>query len=248
MKTNIILKSQDRELFGLTIRQQTQGGFLNLSDLEEAYTIARVKNGWVEKNIHRIMTDNTEVLYYLLEKQGLIKIPMSIFIEEIEKQGFAKYMKSIGAYKTTGARHTKTVWVNPYIFVMVAMDLNPLFKAQVIDWLTDSLIINRIEAGNFYKELSRAMSKFPNVDYVRVAKGLNYCIFGKHETGLRNSATQKELKELENLESKMAFAIDMGYITSFEMLISELTKIYKQRQLNHYTSIKEDVLKQIKLG
>jgi len=233
MKTNIILKSQDRELFGLTIRQQTQGGFLNLSDLEEAYTVTRVKNGWHDKNITMILTNpnNLETIYYILEKQGVIKVSLLSFIENVKNQGFAKHMKTIGAYKTTGARHTKTVWVNPYIWVMVAMDLNPIFKAQVIGWLTDSLIVNRIEAGNFYKELSRAMSKFSNVDYVQVAKGLNYCVFGRHETGLRNSATQKELKELESLESKMAFAIDMGYITSFEMIISELTKIYKQRQL-----------------
>ena len=122
MKSNIIIISEDRNLFGTKIRQQTQKGFLSLSDLQEAYTVSRVKNGWVEKNVARIMTDNIEVLYYLLEKQGVIKIPMCSFIENIDKQGFAKYMKTLGVYKTTGARDTRAVWVNPYIFVMVAMD------------------------------------------------------------------------------------------------------------------------------
>lgn len=227
MKTNIILESQSRNLFGQIVRQQTKDGMLNLSDLQEAYTIARVKNGWVEKNINRIMENDKETLFYLLEKQGFIKVQIGIFIENIKVQGFAKYMKTLGVYKTTGARDTKTVWVNPYIWVMVAMELNPIFKAEVIGWLTDSLIINRIEAGNFYKELSRAISKFSNVDYVRVAKGLNYCVFGKHETGLRNSATKEELKELERLESRLAFAIDMGYIKTFDELIIELQKVYK---------------------
>ena len=32
------------------------------------------------------------------------------------------------------------------------------------------------------------------------------------------------------LEKQMAFAINMGYITSFEMFIKELTKIYNQNQ------------------
>ena len=227
MKTNITLQSKDRELFGFTIRQQTKDGMLNLSDLIEAYTIARVKNGWVSKDIYRIMESDKDTLFYLLEKQGIIKTHIRCFMEEIDNKGFAKYMKELGVYKTSGARETKTVWVNPYIWVMVAMELNPIIKAEVIGWLTDSLIINRIEAGNFYKELSRAITKFDNVDYVAMAKALNYCIFNKHETGLRNSASKEQLKDLQKLEEKMAFAIDMGYITSFDSLIKELRKIWE---------------------
>lgn len=229
MKTNVTMVSEDRELFGVRIRQQTANSMLCLSDLEHAYTKARVQNGWVEKNITRILNDNTEVLFYLLEKQGIIKLPMCTFIDNIEKQGFAKYMKSIGAYKTTGARSTKSVWVNPYIFVMVAMELNPLFKANVIDWLTDSLIINRIEAGSFYRELSKAMSKIDNPDYVKIAKALNYIVFNKHETGLRNTATQKQLLELKNIEEKLAFAINMGYIKNNHDLIITMRKMYNQK-------------------
>lgn len=249
MKTVAILNSSDRDLFGKQIRHDTNK-FLSLTDLQEAYTQKRVKEGWAEKRIDNILNykDNHERIFYILKEQQLITTTLEGFIEMVDNKGIATVLKSLGVYKTTGARKNKSIWCNPYIFLLIALELNPEFYARVIMWLGDNLIANRIEAGNFYKELSRAMSKFPNVDYVRVAKGLNYCIFGRHETGLRNSATQKELKELENLESKMAFAIDMGYITSFEMLISELTKIYKQRQLNHYTSIKEDVLKQIKLG
>jgi hypothetical protein len=233
MKTNIIMKSEvDRSLFGITIRQETKTGFLNLSDLSEAYTQARVRNGWVEKNIDRIMNDNKETIFYLLEKQGVIKLPMCSFIENIDNQGFAKYLKSIGAYRTTGARHTKTTWVNPYIFVMVAMDLNPLFKASVIGWLTDQLIINRIEAGNFCKSINASIQKFSpdGNNYIILAKALNHIVFNRHEAGIRNTGTKEQLKELANIEEKMAFALDMGYITSFEMLLQELRKIYKQKQ------------------
>jgi len=231
MKTNIIIRSeQDRNLLGVVIRQETKTGFLNLSDLTEAYTQARVINGWVEKNVNRIMESEKETLYYLLEHQGLIKIPMCTFIENIEKQGFAKYMKSINAYKTTGARQTKTVWVNPYIFVMVAMELNPMFKARVINWITDELIVNRIEAGNFCKALNASIQKF-NPDgnkYITLAKALNYIVFNKHEAGIRNTGSKEQLKMLSNIEEKMAFAIDMGYINSWEMLLNELRKLYFQ--------------------
>ncbi len=235
MKTNIVMKSEiDRNLFGITIRQETKTGFLNLSDLSEAYTHARVKNGWAEKNIDRIMNDNIETIYYLLEKQGVIKLQMRSFIEEVESKGFARYMKSIGAYKTTGARQSKTVWVNPYIFVMVAMDLNPLFKANVIGWLTDQLILNRIEAGNFCKALNVSVQKF-NPDgnnFITLAKALNHIAFNRHEAGIRNTGTKEQLKELANIEEKMAFAIDMGYIKSFDTLLEELRRIYRNKYNN----------------
>jgi hypothetical protein len=227
MKTNIVIKSEDRNLFGILVRQETKTGFLNLSDLQESYTQARVKNGWVEKNIGRIMESEKETIFYLLEKQGVVTVQMSTFIEAVENQGFARYMKSIGAYRTTGARHTKTVWVNPYIFVMVAMELNPLFKASVIGWLTDQLIINRIEAGNLCKALNSSIQKFKpdGNDYMTLAKTLNYIVFGRHETGIRNTGTKEELKKLSTIEEKMSFAIDMGYITSFDMLIKEINKL-----------------------
>lgn len=235
MKTNIVMKSEiDRNLFGITIRQETKTGFLNLSDLSEAYTHARVKNGWAEKNIDRIMNDNIETIYYLLEKQGVIKLQMRSFIEEVENKGFARYMKSIGAYKTTGARQSKTVWVNPYIFVMVAMDLNPLFKANVIGWLTDQLILNRIEAGNFCKALNVSIQKFnpDGTNFITLAKALNHIAFNRHEAGIRNTGTKEQLKELANIEEKMAFAIDMGYIKSFDTLLEELRRIYRNKYNN----------------
>jgi hypothetical protein len=226
MKTSIIISSPDRELFGYTIRQQTKEGMLNLSDLQESYTIARVKNGWNEKNVSELFsyTENRHRVYYILKRQGFITSSLNDFIEQVDNKGFAKYMKELGVYKTTGARETKTVWVNPYIWVMVAMELNPMIYAEVIGWLTDSLIINRIEAGNFYKELSRAVSTFEDVDYVEMATNLNLAIFGKHERGLRNNGTKDELKRLEQLESHLAFAIDRGYIKTFKELIAEIKK------------------------
>jgi len=145
-----------------------------------------------------------------------------------EKQGFANTLKSLGVYKTTGARHTKTTWCNPYIWVLVAMELNPMLYAETVMWLSDKLLVNRIEAGNFYKELGSAISKW-NPDYSKIAKALNYIVFGRHEAGIRNSASQEQLKKLTDIESKMAFAINMGYIKNESELINALRKIYNEK-------------------
>lgn len=231
MKTSVIMNSPDRDLFGVRIRQQAGTGFLNLSDLEDAYDSVRVQHGWSNKNLTMLMgTDqNVERFYYLLEKQGLINLSFGSFMDEVQKDGITKVLKRYGAYKTTGARATKTTWANPYVWTLIAMEMNPMLYAEVVSWLTDKLIINRIEAGNFYKELSRSVSAFKYVDYIALAKALNYIVFGRHEAGIRNFATQKELKDMEQLESKMAFAIDMGYITSFQMLLFELRKLWLLR-------------------
>lgn len=230
MKSNIIMDSPDRELFGIRIRQETKTGFLNLSDLQEAYTVARVLNGWKDKRIDDILSSkaNTERIYYILKERNLINTEFSAFIENCENTGLVKYLKAIGFYKTTGARNTKTTWCDPYIWVLIAMELSPMLYARVVIWLGDKLILNRIEAGNFYKSLSKALGTFKangeNIDYKKLAKALNHKIFGRHETGMRNLATKEQLQKLYELESNLAFAIDMGFLPRFEDVIATINK------------------------
>lgn len=235
MKTNVIMKSTDRQLFGIVIRQETKTGFLNLSDLQQCFENIRIKKGWTNKHIPELISrrENIERIYYILKTQESIIVDLSTFIEQVDTKGIATVLKSFGEYRTTGARHTKTTWVNPYIWVLIALELSPEFYANAVTWLADKLILNRIEAGNLYKALSSSISKFnPDTNqYIQLAKALNYIIFNKHEAGLRNLATSKELKELEDLEKKTSFAIDMGYINSFDMLLNELRKIWNKKNI-----------------
>jgi len=126
MQTNIVMNSPDRELFGVKIRQETKTGFLNLSDLQEAYTRARVLNGWTEKRVDHILnyTPNIERIYYILNERKFINVSLDTFMKDVENIGFLKYLKKLNVYKTTGARNTKSVWCDPYIWVLVAMELS----------------------------------------------------------------------------------------------------------------------------
>lgn len=231
MKTNVTMISKDRVLFGVTIRQDTKNQFLSITDLQEAYTRARIERGWVNKNINEILAgiENSDRIYFILKELGIINIEKSMFIEQVSKRSLIKVLKEYGVYKTVGARNNRHVSCNPYIWVLLAMELNPELYAKVVIWLTDNLIINRIEAGDKYNALCRAASKFPDVDYRVIAKGLNYIIFDIHETMIRNQATQEQLKELDDLQKMLAFSIDMGYIKSFDELVEEMRKLYKKR-------------------
>lgn len=230
MKTNVILSSSDRNLFGVTISQNTNN-FLSISDLQEAYTIARVKNGWLDKRLSDILSskDISERCYFVLKEQGFINTGISAFMEEVKKCSLVKILKRYGVYKTTGARGNKNTFCNVYIWMMLAMELHPEIYAKVIIWATDNLIINRIEAGDKYNELCRSSSKFSDVDYRSIAKGLNYIVFGIHETMIRNTANSSQLKELDELQKSLAFSIDMGYIKSFNDLIEQMRILYKNR-------------------
>jgi hypothetical protein len=228
MKTNVVMLSPDRELFGIKIRQESKTGHLNLSDLQAAYAVAREEYGWSEKRIDHILpqVENRERVYYLLKELNIINVDFHTFIEQVESQGIYKYLKACKSYRTTGARQTKTTWCNPYIWSLVAMELNPMLYAKTVIWLTDTLLLNRIEAGNMYRGLSGAIANFEKPDYAEVARALNLIVFGKHEAGIRQLGTAAELKELASLEENMSFAIKMGFIRTQDQLLDTLRNVW----------------------
>lgn len=132
---------------------------------------------------------------------------------------------------TKNGKTPDEVWMHPYLFIDFAMWINPKFKLDVIRFVYDQLIEFRHNAGDYYKGLTSAVQIFNKVNYSQLAKGLNYIIFGKHETGLRQIATQKQLQELTELQKQLAFAIDMGYIKSFDELLNEMRRIWNMKNL-----------------
>ena len=117
-------------------------------------------------------------------------------------------------------------WMHPFLFIDFSMWLNSSFKYDVIKFVYDNLIAFRQDAGDNYTMLSSSVVKLKSPDFSRMAKGLNWIVFNKHEVGIRNMATQEQLDELIDIERNLAFAIDMGYISSFDGLINEMKKLY----------------------
>lgn len=233
MKTNVVMQSEkSRELFGVIIRQNTKDSMLSLSDLQEAYIHARVLNGWSERGkIQDILAqkENAERIFYVLKEQKIINSEISEFMKMIDEKGIIKVLKEFGVYKTTGARATKTTYCNPYIWVLVAMELNPMLYAKVITWLTDKLIINRIEACDLNNNLRRVIcAKIDNPDYAGINRALNVKIFGHHQTGMRNLASEADLQRLNKLQENIAFCIERGFLKSSDDIISEISKDNKE--------------------
>jgi len=217
MKSNVILSSTDRDLFGVTIRQNTKEQFLSISDLQKAYEKARWQYGWSDKRINDILssTDTKERVYFLLKERGLVKAEITVFMEMVKKEGLTKVLKGLGIYKATGRGENKTVMADPYIWVLIAMELNPMLYAKVIIWLTDSLIFDRIEAGGEFIPMNASIKKIvQSPDYPKYARLINEKVFGQHQTGMRNLASAKELRKIADIEKFITQSISMGFLKS----------------------------------
>jgi hypothetical protein len=215
METNIIMKSKDRELFGIVIKQETKNGFLSLSELQKAYEIARWQYGWSEINIASLMQSSKmlERIFYLLKDKDIIKVEMSTFIEMCKNEGITKVLKGLQVWKTTGKGSTKIVMCDPYVWVAIALELNPMIYAKVIGFITDSLIFDRIEAGDEFRPMNNAIKKIVQTpDYKKYSIAINKKVFGRHLTGMRNLATASELKKIIKIEQFISQGILIGMI------------------------------------
>jgi uncharacterized linocin/CFP29 family protein len=109
--------------------------------------------------------------------------------------------------------------------MLVAMEMNPMLYAKVVIWLTDSLIFNRIKAGDEYLPMNRAISNVvEEPQYAKYAVLINQKVFGNHESGIRNTANADQLNKITKIESFIVEAIENGYMTSEDSIINYLKK------------------------
>lgn len=225
MKSNVILKSIDRTLFGVTIQQSTKDHLFSVTDLQRAYEKARWAHGWSDRRINDILQYKPvqERLYYLLQEKELIKTGLPAFMEMVDKEGIVKVLKGVGAWKATGRGENKTVLCDPYIWVLLAMELNPIIYAKVVMWLTDSLVFDRIEAGTEFMPMNSAIKEVvKSPDYPKFAKTINVKVFGQHQSGMRNLASSKELRKIADIEKFIIHAIKSKYITNEAQIIKAI--------------------------
>lgn len=220
MKTNQMMISPDRNLMGQVIRVSTDG-MMSVTDLALAYEKARIENGWTVRYIHDILSNRTthERLYYLLKEEGLIETGFPVFMEKMNISNVAE-LKRLGVYKTTGRGDNRQVVCSPYIWMLLAMELNPQMYAKVVHWFTDSLLFDRMEAGDKFKPMNDAISIIiAKPEYYIYAMEINKMVFGQHMTGIRNLASSKQLKHVASIEQAVKDSIKLGFVKTHEDIL-----------------------------
>jgi len=236
MKTNVILASTDRNLFGVIVKQQTKNSFFSITDLQRAYEKARWQYGWSSNNVNQLMQGDKfrERTYHLLHERGLLKVGLPTFMEMVEKEGIVKVLKGLDCWATTGRGSDKAVFCDPYIWMMLAMELNPLLYAKVVIWISDGLIFDRLEAGSEFMPMNAEVKKIcpDNRDaFMNVAIAINKKVFGQHQTGMRNLASAKQLKQITDIEKFIAQSIAAGFIKTQQEILDAIEKFHLKESL-----------------
>ena len=203
MKTN---QNMIRKMGSFQVVQRTKDGMFNATELLSQWNDFA---GTQKQMSHFTENASTKEYIQTIENDVDSKERNSVLIQSRGKNG--------------------GTWMHPYLFIDFAMWLNPKFKLQVIKFVYDELIKYRHSAGDNYKSLAASAQSLKHVDYTKIAKGLNYIVFGKHEENLRQFATKEQLKELSDLQRNLAFAIDNGLIKSFEGLMEFMRNMFANK-------------------
>lgn len=216
MKTNVIMK---RPMGYFEVQQRISDGFFDANALLFQWNS-------VKGNPQRAMSR-------FFESEGT-----KAFIEALKEDlsqhanvqlGEFQVFKEVKGKNTAHGKTKGQMWVHPYLFIKFAMWLNPRFEVQVIKFVYDELIKNRHLAGDNYNVLTAALATMPDIDYKKVATAIQWIVFNRTGKNLRQQATQEQLSEISDIESKLAYAINMGFIKSYDELILTMRKMYNDK-------------------
>lgn len=228
MKTNQILRVN----FGkniLSIGHKDRIG--NLNELVKIANDYREQKGLTRIALDKILKRKAISEYILhLENKTISNSPEMGCLEISDIKDVNHVLKTKkGKYGGT--------WADLNIMIRIAIDLDPDFADEVITTFVEGKLLDfRDFAGDDFKVLSTSLELFQPTTFQRIqmAKALNYIVFNKHYANIRNDANENQLQELTELQKKLAFAIDMGYIRTFDELINEMRRIWhiKWRYVN----------------
>lgn len=210
MKTNQIMK---RPMGQFYVEQRTKDAMFNATSLIKQYNEA---NG-----------TKKEIKDYLENKST------QEFLNALKKEENLNGENS--PYLTSRGKYNGGTWMHPIMFIDFAMWLNPAFKVKVIKFVYDQMIQYRNEAGDAYKELSASVQSIVNKSFMpiamqKVGEAINWVVFNNHEKMIRNkNGEESALRELYELERKVASNINDGFIRSFESLINYLRRKYSEK-------------------
>jgi hypothetical protein len=104
--------------------------------------------------------------------KGLGLIDISEFFRTKNVREFMSELeKAVGdKIKITARGRGRHTWVHPYLFIDMALALDPKFKIKVYSWIYDNLLKYRNDSGDSYKKMAGALitiisnkSTFPKV-------------------------------------------------------------------------------------
>lgn len=202
MKTSVTMV---RKMGEFEVHQRTKDGMFNATSLLKQWN-----NGKRGKEVNAFLKNSSTIEFIQSLQES----------EELDTRNIVTVSKG-------GNTENQGTWMHPYLFIDFAMWINPKFKVSVIKFVYDELIKQRHEAGDNYIMLSSSGVKLKGYKFTEIAIAMQWIVYGKTGKNLRQTASQEQLKELNELQLKLSFAIDMGYIKSYHQLVEEMREMYR---------------------
>lgn len=184
MKTAVVMK---RELFGMTVSQNSKTEYFSATDLIRAGNSWRLLNGLPAFN------DKS-----WFKNKGTVE-----YIEEIEKRH--------GKAKISARGRGQHTWIHPLLFIDMALSISPKLKIEAYSWMFDHLIKYRNDSGDSYKIMcgclfAHSKNKVNFYQYVReVAGKIKLACHVKDW----NEATEDQLKLRDKLHNNIGLLSDV---------------------------------------
>lgn len=185
MKTTVLMK---RVLFDCEIEQNNQNEFFSATDLLKAGNKWRVSQG----------------LDFLKFEDWKNKTSTKDFIKQLEAETNQKVIIS-------GRGRGHHTWVHPYIFIDLALWINPKLKIEVYKWLFDHLIEYRNRSGDSYKKMSGAlfMTISNKTNFEKELKDIANRIKNVCNVDDWNCANEEQLKLRNRIHENIALLADI---------------------------------------
>jgi len=191
MKTAVIM---ERDLLGGAVRQNHKTGMLNANDLHKIGNKLRKQYELSDKQMGAYF--NLDATTELINEVCLVE---NVGIDEVKKSTKGKFGGT---------------WVDPIVFVDMAMWYSPQLKVRILQWVIDGLLDARDESGNSYKAMNGALMKqFPNeytqLKAAEVAKTIAAeCKVGNGKDKWQK-ATEDQLKKRAKIQDAVIMIADL---------------------------------------
>lgn len=237
MQTEIIMH---RDFSGYSIRQFSQSGMLNATDLTAAFNARQIENGEQVKRIEPYLRlKATQAYIRALCKKLNIKEKKVYSNRCISSDNELKSIAKIAPWTPKNIMVTKRgkdnagVWMNDYLYTDYALWLSPELKVEVLTWLTDNLLYTRNESGTTYMQMKAAlvahfydkqgMTTVPGI-YGEPSKAICVRVFGHYDDTINqwNFATKAQLQQRIDLMNRIVTMLEFGNFESVEAMIARL--------------------------
>lgn len=203
MITKVIM---ERVLDGSIIRQESSSGYYCANDIVTVGNKFRLEKGLP------IFT-----LSSWLSNKSTIE-----FINELKNQNpNEEILRSSKGRKGT-------TWMHPFLFLDLALSINPTFKVEVYSWIFDQLIKYRNDSGDSFKRMTGALWEVNSnkYDFKKMITKISMTI--KEEVGVEcwEKATESQLKYRDTIHDSIATLADI--IRDIDLLVE--TGILKSKK------------------